>query len=316
MFGFDNIWLAILLPLPVLVWLLLPQRQAQINQLYMPNLMPLKLAYDKIKLKNGNLWHWLLLWWLWISLVLAAMAPRWLDTRVEIVQPGYDIMLAVDLSQSMLKQDFWVQQQMLTRLQAVKWVLAPFIEQRLGDRLGLIVFADNAYLQSPLSIDNQAIKYMLQRLEIGLAGSKTAIGDAMGLGIDVLRTRTAGAGVLILLTDGVNNTGSVTPIKAAELAQQYAIPIYTVGMGTVSAFGSEFDEQTLRQIADMTGGLYFAATDTQGLAQVYQAIHQNLQQAEAESRIYVQATPLYRIPLLSGLVAWLSLSLLRLKLSY
>jgi Ca-activated chloride channel family protein len=319
MFSFQYPWLALLLPLPILIWWFWPQRHAaHLPQIRMPNLTFIQQAFQVSGMTpTRNIWlilRWILLWLTWISLVFAAMSPQWVDKHVEVRQSGYDLMLAVDLSESMLQEDFHLRQRQINRLQAVKAVLVPFVDKRVGDRIGLILFADHAYLQSPLTLDNQAVKAFIERAAIGMAGQKTAIGDSIGLAVKKLRERPEDSRVLILLTDGENTAGNLSPIKAAEIAKQYNIRIYTIGVGQTSGmFGRGFDEKTLRQIAKMTDGAYFSATNLNALSQVYDTIDKNLQKTEADSRIYLQRTHLYRIPLTIGLLALLGLYILRLR---
>ncbi|MEZ5672456.1 MAG: VWA domain-containing protein [Thiotrichaceae bacterium] len=239
------------------------------------------------------------------------MYPQLIDKHVEIKQTGYDLMLALDLSESMNTPDFYTSQnQEISRFDAVKYVITPFVEKRAGDRLGLILFADQAYLQAPLTLDNQAVNVLIKRAMLGMAGQKTAIGDAIGLAVKKLRDRPESSRVLILLTDGENTAGKLDPIKAAELASQYKIQIYTIGIGSADNFGRGFDEKTLKQIANLTHGQYFPATSLDALAQVYQHIDITLKKTEAESRVYVQRTPLYHYPLLVAMTALLLLQLL------
>jgi Ca-activated chloride channel family protein len=319
MFSFQYPWFALLLPLPILIWWLWPQRRAtHLPQIRIPNLTFIQQAFQISGIApTRNRWlilRWILLWLTWISFVCAAMSPQWVDKQVEVRQTGYDLMLAVDLSESMLQDDFRLNQRQLTRLQAVKVVLVPFVDKRVGDRIGLVLFADQAYLQSPLTLDNQAIKSFIERAAIGMAGKKTAIGDAIGLAVKKLRERPEDSRVLILLTDGENTAGKLSPLKAAEIAKQYHIRIYTIGVGQISGmFGRGFDEKTLRDIAKMTDGAYFSATNLNALSQVYSTIDKTLQKTEADSRIYLQRTPLYRIPLIIGLLALLGLYILGLR---
>lgn len=323
MFSFQYPWFALLFPLPFLVWWLWRQPQAtHLPQIRMPNLARVQDAFQVSGLSpihhRWMILRWVLLWLTWVSLVFTVMSPQWVDKQIEVQQAGYDLMLAVDLSESMLQEDFRLRQRQLTRLQAVKFVLMPFVEKRVGDRIGLVLFADHAYLQSPLTLDNQAIKTFIERSAIGMAGQKTAIGDAIGLAVKKLRERPEDSRVLILLTDGENTAGKLAPLKAAEIAKQYNIRIYTIGVGqkTAGMFGgSGFDEQTLRAIAKMTDGAYFSATNLNALSQVYDTIDNTLQKTEADSRIYLQRTHLYRIPLLIGLLSLFGLYVLRLKVS-
>ena len=190
-------------------------------------------------------------------------------------------MLAVDLSDSMRTGDFVIEDEQVNRLQATKRVASEFIERRRGDRLGLILFGTRAYLQTPLTFDSKTVNRLLQESAIGLAGERTAIGDAIGLAIKRLDLESENSRVLILMTDGANTAGEVTPLKAAQLAAERGLRIYTIGIGADEQiedtwFGqrrvnpsAQLDEKTLREIATLTGGRYFRARDSQELAQIY-----------------------------------------------
>ncbi|MCK5877399.1 MAG: VWA domain-containing protein [Candidatus Marithrix sp.] len=316
MFTFQWPWLAVLLPLPLLVWRFWPHQQVPENnlpQLRLPTIEHVQQAFSQLNSpKPSQRWQWLFLTLCWLGLVFALMYPQWLDKHVEVSQTGYDLMLAVDLSGSMKTADFFTSNQQIQRIDAVKLVLEPFIANRFGDRIGLILFADQAYLQAPLTLDNTAVNSLLQKALIGMAGRDTAIGDAIGLAVKKLRERPEGSRILILLTDGDNNTGALEPLKAAQLAKQYDIRIYTVGVGSRSnRFGKRLNEKPLIQIAKMTNGAYFPATDLSALADVYEHINKTLAKTEAESRIYIQRTPLYHWPLGIGMLALLILQILR-----
>jgi len=314
MFTFQWPWLALLLPLPLLVWKFWHQYQSITHtpQLRLPTLPRLQIAFTAVKVgehRTRPSIRSLLLALLWISLVGAIMYPQLLNKHVEVTNSGYDLMLAVDLSGSMETLDFFtLQNERISRIDAVKTVLQPFIERRLGDRIGLILFADNAYLQAPLTLDTDAVKHLLNNAIIGMAGKETAIGDAIGLAVKKLRERPEESRVLILLTDGENNTGSLHPLKAAELAKEYHIRIYTIGVGSLY---KELNKKELKQIATSTGGNYFPATDLNALARVYAHIDDTLQKTEAESRIYLQRTPLYQYPLGFAMLVLLTLYLVR-----
>lgn len=300
MFTFQWPLLAFLLPLPLLVWKFWHQYQSvdHTPQLRLPALSRLQTAFAQnqaINNQSRSLTQWLLLATMWTALVGTIMYPQLIDKQVEVINSGYDLMLAVDLSGSMETPDFFTpQSQRINRLEAVKTVLQPFIERRIGDRIGLILFADHAYLQAPLTLDTDAVKHLLNNAIIGMAGKETAIGDAIGLAVKKLRERPEESRVLILLTDGENNTGSLHPLKAAELAKNYHIRIYTIGVGNLY---KGLNEKELKQIATLTEGAYFPASDLNALAQVYAHIDSTLKKTEAESRIYLQRTPLYQYPL-------------------
>lgn len=250
------------------------------------------------------------LWGVWVLTVLAAARPQFVGDAVDLPISGRDLLLAVDLSGSMEEQDFQLAGQWVDRLTATKAVAADFIANRVGDRLGLVLFGREAYLQTPLTFDRKTIQTLLDEAVIGLAGKETAIGDAIGLAIRTLDDAgiEEGRRVLILLTDGANTAGAVDPLKAAELAAQRGMIIYTIGIGadalTVrSLFGlrqinpsADLDEQTLTAIAELTGGRYFRARDTEELAQIY-AILDELEPAESDESGFRPVSELFYWPL-------------------
>jgi Ca-activated chloride channel family protein len=318
MFTFQWPWLALLLPLPLLVWRFWPaQLRAadKLPQLRLATTVRVQQAFAQLdfsKISRPQRWRGFLLALCWVALVAALMYPQILDKHIEVSQTGYDLMLAVDLSGSMETADFFTRKQRITRLSAVKSVLEPFIERRVGDRIGLILFADHAYLQAPLTLDNAAVQSLLQKSVIGMAGRETAIGEAIGLAVKKLRKRPEDSRVLILLTDGDNNAGVLDPLKAAQLAKQYNIRIYAIGVGSKGTlFQRGLNERPLKEIAKLTNGAYFPASNLRALANVYALIDKTLQKTEAESRIYVQRTPLYQWPLFVAMLTLLVLQLLR-----
>lgn len=244
----------------------------------------------------------------WLVLVVAAARPVWLGEPVEQGVSGRDLMLAVDLSGSMEMEDFVVADQVVNRLVATRQVAGRFIERRYGDRIGLILFGEKAYLQAPLTFDRTTVKTLLDEAVIGLAGDKTAIGDAIGLAIKRLRDNPADQRVLILLTDGANTAGEIPPLQAAELAAREGLRIHTIGVGADewvvrNFFGQrkinpsrDLDEPTMRAIAAKTGGHYFRARDTAELEQIYSLLDE-LEPVERATRLYRPRTELYVWPL-------------------
>jgi Ca-activated chloride channel family protein len=234
---------------------------------------------------------------------------------VALPRSGRDLLMVVDLSGSMEEQDFQLQGQWVDRLTATKAVARDFIANRVGDRLGLILFGREVYLQTPLTFDRATVQTLLDESAIGLAGKETAIGDAIGLAIRTLEDASVEEGrrVVILLTDGANTAGSVEPLKAAELAAQRSVVIYTVGIGadalTVrSLFGmrqinpsADLDEDTLTAIAEMTGGRYFRARDTAEFAEIY-AILDELEPAESDEAGFRPVAEFFYWPLAAALV--------------
>ena len=226
---------------------------------------------------------------IWLLLLIAAARPQWLGEPIALPLSGRDIMLAIDLSGSMETPDFTRGSQQLSRLDVVKETAQEFVQQRTGDRIGLILFGTRAYLQAPLTFDRETIDAMIDDATIGLAGKDTAIGDAIGLATKRLQDENIPHRILILLTDGANTAGAIAPLKAAEIAAQDELRIYTIGIGaddgafgTRDVFGgvhmmktaSDLDEDTLRAIADKTGGKYFRAKDAKGLQEIYQQLNE------------------------------------------
>lgn len=301
-------WLLLLFPLPLLVRFLLPARDNnQDAALYVPFIEDFSDNINTAPSFNLNKWLMLLASIAWCCLIIAAARPQWLGERVDIPVSGRDLMMAVDLSGSMAEEDFEIQGKTLNRLQAVKIVAGEFIKRREGDRIGLILFGEQAFLQTPLTFDTQTVNTMLQEALIGIAGKATAIGDAIGLALKRLSDQNTQSSVLILLTDGANTAGEVSPLKAAELAAKQGLKIYTIGVGAErreigglffkrQIRNTEIDEKTLQQIADATGGRYFRARNTRELNQIYNMIDQ-LEPVEQETRSFRPVRALYMYPL-------------------
>ncbi len=278
-------WAFAVLPLPWLFRQVLPEyQQAQQAALRVPFLedIPSEQQTQKFRVDSKTVW-WLALM-AWLLLVCATTRPQWHGKPIEQAVSGRDLMLAVDLSGSMEERDFVIGDRYVDRLMATKQIAGEFIERRVGDRIGLILFGSNAYLQTPLTFDRQTVLVLLQEAALGLAGENTAIGDAIGLAVKRLRDYPADSRVLILMTDGANTAGQVTPLKAAELAAEHQLKIYTIGIGADEMFVRDFfgtrkvnpsrdlDEKTLQAIAEQTGGRYFRARNTEELAQIYQLL--------------------------------------------
>ena len=211
---------------------------------------------------------------MWLCLILSAAKPQWIGPPVEQQKSGRDLMVAVDLSGSMEARDFTLPEgETVDRLQAVKGVLAELAEQRVSDRLGLIVFGDAAYLQTPFTDDHKVWSQLLAETEIGMAGQSTVFGDAIGLAIKLFQESDSDNRVLIMLTDG-NDTGStVPPVDAAKVAAASDIRIYTIAIGDPATVGEEaLDMDTIGRVAEITGGQVFQALDQEALKRAYSAI--------------------------------------------
>lgn len=309
-----------LLPLPLLLGMLRNQRtkkeaiDKQPVALKVPFLKDIAIGTQQ-QISNINKpkkWQWLLALLAWSCLIVATARPVWIDEVVEMPISGRDLLLAVDLSGSMQERDFELNGQLVDRLVATKAVAGQFIKHRQGDRIGLILFGDSAYLQAPLTFDRRTVITLLNESALGLAGEKTAIGDAIGLAIKQFKRSPEQEHVLILMTDGANTAGVVSPQEAASLAAQEGLKIYTVGIGSEQNMrnsfgfslpmpGTDLDERTLKAIAEKTGGRYFRARDVQEFQQIYTLLDQ-LEPVEKDAERWYPQEELFRWPLSLALI--------------
>lgn len=317
MFEFFWIWAWLLLPLPWLIY-----------RFTKPVTQPVAVRLPKLPSGIGHqqpkaYWRKLLLGTAWCLLVGALARPVWYDDPIEISPEHRDMMLAVDLSGSMSIEDMSTPDGETTdRLTAVKQVLGDFIARRQGDRLGLVLFAKHAYLQTPLTFDRDTVKQQLSRSVLGLIGQSTAIGEGLGIAAKTFINSNAPQRVIILLSDGTNTAGVIQPMEAAELAARSNVTIYTIGIGaealeqrtffstrTVNP-SQDLDEKTLTDIAKLTGGQYFRARDPQELAQIYQLIDQ-MEPINTAQQTWRPRDELFRYPLAIALLLTVVLALLR-----
>jgi Ca-activated chloride channel family protein len=222
----------------------------------------------------------------------------------------------------MQEQDFQLNGRFVDRLVATKAVAGEFIKRREGDRIGLILFGDRAYLQTPLTFDRKTVYSLLNEAALGLAGEKTAIGDAIGLAVKRLRKQKDQEHILIIMTDGANTAGVVSPHEAANLAAQEGLKIYTVGIGSehsgqtsfmgfvVPNTNTDLDEKSLKDIAEVTGGKYFRARDTQEFQQIYHELDQ-LEPVEKSVESWRPQSELFRWPLIISLLLILSILIIK-----
>jgi Ca-activated chloride channel family protein len=320
-------WLFALLPLPLLIRWLLPTKERQDAALKVPFFQEIAQTSSSAKGNFGTgILSFLLLTLIWLGTLTAASAPQWIGDPISVPASGRDLLVAVDISGSMDTEDMMLGNQQVNRLRVVKQVVGEFVQRRESDRLGLVLFGSQAYLQAPLTFDRNTVNTLLQEAQLGFAGEKTAIGDAIGLAVKRLRERPESSRVLILLTDGANTSGEVTPLKAAELAKQEHIKIYTIGIGasemTVPGlFGSNFgsrrinpsadlDEGTLETIANSTGGRYFRARNPEELNNIY-SILDALEPVEQDAEVFRPVKSLFYWPLCLAFVASLLLALVQ-----
>jgi Ca-activated chloride channel family protein len=235
--------------------------------------------------------------WLWLLPILGAVLmilglarPQRGHSRTQVTANGIDIVLGLDVSGSMQALDFEIDNQRVNRIEVVKSVVSKFIEERPNDRIGLIAFAAAPFLISPLTLDHDWLLQNLERVSTGMGDDGTAIGSAIAAGVNRLRTTTAKSKVMILLTDGINNTGKISPLNAAEAAKAMGVKIYTIAVGVrgkapmpmrddagnmhMIMTKVDVDEKTLQTIAEETGGTFYRATDTYSLQKIYDQINQ------------------------------------------
>lgn len=309
-------WAFIILPLPFLFRLIFPRaKKTSDAALRVPDLADYQLGDNLSYAGRKSQWPLLLYSLAWLCLVIAVARPQWTGEPVELPVSGRDLMLAIDISKSM---DLPIRHNMrsVSRITATKAVASAFIEKRVGDRIGLILFGDQAYVQSPLTFDRTTVNILLQEAVTGLAGQATAIGDAIGLAVKRLTrqhsydSNNASASgniqrnisedrVLILLTDGVSNRGEITPQKAAELAAKKNLKIHTIGIGNRDT--RELDERTLREVAKTTGGQYFRAYNTSDLQKIYELLDK-LEPVVKDSKSYRPIKALFHIPLTASFI--------------
>jgi len=327
-------WMLLALPLPILVRMLLPRSERKVTAVMrVPQLDDyLSEGNSEVKSTHGR-WALLFYFLAWCCLVTAAARPQWTGDLVELPVSGRDLMLAIDISKSM---DHSISHNgfSVSRLTATRAIASEFIERRVGDRIGLILFGDQAYVQAPLTFDRTTVITLLNEAVTGLAGQQTAIGDAIGLAVKRLHAQKENARnnntgdntiqndialkndkgvqpdeissgsiseerVLVLLTDGVNTSGEIAPTKAAELAADIGLKIHTIGIGRRGS--RELDERTLRIIANETGGRYFRAYDTSDLREIYRILDE-LEPVEKDVQSYRPIRSLFYIPLAASLV--------------
>ncbi len=309
-------WNFLLLPLPLLIYFLLPPAQTS-SPVYMPYLPQSPAGNSSWSLMAKGLTAMI-----WITLVTASARPVWYGDPVTTQPKHRDMMLVVDLSYSMSQEDMQLNGDFIDRLTAVKQVLSDFISKRQGDRLGLVLFADHAYLQTPLTLDRKTVSQQLNQTVLRLIGDKTAIGEGIGLATKTFVDGDAPQRVMILLSDGTNTAGVIDPIEAANIAKKYNVTIYTVGIGAGEMMVKEFfmtrkvntakdlDEKSLKEIASITGGKYFRARDSQELSNIYDTINE-LEPISQTTQTWRPQQDWFAIPLAIAFACFFSLMIIR-----
>ncbi|MGN0919339.1 MAG: VWA domain-containing protein [Alphaproteobacteria bacterium] len=252
----------------------------------------------------------------WLCLVIAAMRPVWLGDPIPVQNNARNIMLALDVSGSMGEEDFDLKGLPVTRLDMLKALTDSFITTRNGDNIGLVIFGSEAYIYAPLSPDIKTLRELNSEIGIGIAGTQTAIGEALALATQNSASVPAESRIVILMSDGYANAGSVTVDEGLKLAQNQGVKVYTVGIGSSAKMVQDFfgiievnpsldlDEETLKKIADETGGKYFRAKTTKDLAEIYALINQ-LEPVEQAAHFIKPRKELFYVPLLMGMLFFL-----------
>ncbi len=308
-------WLFLALPLFWVVWL---RGRRSVSVL----IVPFAASWHRPSLFNPARWPTVLAISGLLLLIFALARPQRIENKREVHTQGYDLMLAIDLSGSMLSEDFERNGQRINRIQVIKPVIQAFIDKRPSDRIGIVVFSGRAYTLSPLTFDHDWLGRQVERLKTGLIEDGTAIGDGLGVALTRLEQKSRAEGgrrlgaFVVLLTDGANNRGTMTPEQAAEIAKSRSIPVYTIGAGREGSVPypvfdqagnrigsrrvpSDLDEPALREIAARTGGKYFRADDVRTVEGAFAAID-SARKIEFQAKSYLITTELFWIPAVAG----------------
>ncbi|MCH7224843.1 VWA domain-containing protein [Haloferula sp. A504] len=306
MLSFAHLWLLLLAPLPWLVWKLAPPKPPSRVAVRVPFGRRLEQALGSGSpgttggdSRLGLLWPTLV----WLFVLLALARPQWIEPPIEQMLPTRDLLLLVDLSGSMDQKDFTnFQGKTVSRLDAVKEILGDFLERRKGDRVGLVVFGDSPFLQAPFSTDLSLSRELLDETAVGMAGPKTALGDAIGLGIHLFDESEAPARTIIALTDGNDTKSQVPPVEAARIAADRGIRIHTVAIGDPTTAGEDkLDRETLDQVALSAGGKSFFAADRDELVGIYAELDR-IETREVKTISHRPRRDLFHLPLLAALL--------------
>lgn len=312
MLSFDSPWVFLLLPLPLLVWWLVPPHRERTSALRVPFFRQIAEATQSDVSSGAQLLSRTKLQMItailcWILVVTGLARPERLGDPITVSEAARDMVLAVDISGSMDDKDIAAPDgSPLQRLQAVKDVLSKFIADREGDRIALIVFGTKAYVQSPFTLDLAGVTELLNQTQVGMAGPNTAIGDAIGLSIRTFENSEVDQRLLILLSDGADTGSMMSPINAAEIAAQEGVDIYTVGFGDPEGQGDgRLDLDMLEDIANRADGEFYFADDVASLAEIYGEIDKQNPRV-TDTTTYQPREPISHIPFLAALLLGLA----------
>ena len=300
-FEIAHLWVFWLLPLPILVYWLLPPLRLKSASLAIPNFKKVE-EYTGEKLRNSALikrkgfFKVIFLFIIWVLLLGAISSPQLVAEPELKVKTSRNFLIVADISFSMAQKDWVNNGQKVRRWDGVKSVMHDFIDKREGDRMGLIFFGSSAYIQAPFTPDLKTVDEMLEGADVGMAGQMTNIGKAIVKGIEMFDQDTIKTKVMLLLTDGIDAGTDILPLDAADLAKKDSILVYTIGIGDPNSGGSDLDERTLEQISELTDAQYFRAIDSERLNEIYEELNK-LEPIEFEEEEFKPKTLLYFYPL-------------------
>ncbi len=315
MFEFGYIWIFFLAPLPMLVFWLLPPLKQRKEALKYPTFQDVEKATGQ-KASSGawisrrNILQWIILLLVWLLILASLASPRIVGEPEMKVKTARNFVIAADISFSMANTDWEIDGERVTRWEGVKQVLREFVEKREGDRLALVFFGTNAYLQAPLTTELEVIDYMMEETDVGMAGQMTSIGKAIGYSLNIFKGDSVDQKVLLLLTDGQDDGRGILPTDAAKMAAKDSVKIYTIGIGEATGKNDGLDEQTLKQISEITEAEYFLAQDPEQLQNAYITLNE-LEPIEFEAEENAPVTLLFHYPLGLAMLLALFLALVR-----
>jgi Ca-activated chloride channel homolog len=308
-------WIFLLLPLPLVVYLILPALKKRRSALIAPFFYrAATISGQKPKksswISKRNFFGWSALLLCWVSLLAAASSPRYVGQPGKKIKTVRSFFIAADISFSMAQTDWVLDGKRTSRWEAVKSIMKDFVANRKSDQIGLVMFGTHAYLQAPLTTDLDAVSWLLDQSEVGMAGQMTSIGEAIGLCIKTFKDDTIKQKIMLLLTDGIDGGKNIQPLDAAQAAKKDSIIIYTLGIGKAEGSGGyALDEKTLKDIAHTTGGKYFNAMNEGQLKEVYKELDKS-EPIKYEEEIYKPVTLLYVYPLAFSLAIGLAFHLI------
>lgn len=300
-FEIGYVWVFILLPLPLLVYWLFPPIRIKSPSLQISTYQK-AIAYTgeqpkrSAEIKRRKIFFWIWFGIIWVALLASLASPQIVGEPEMQVKTSRNFLITADISFSMATRDWMLDGKKTRRWDAVKSVMHEFIKKREGDRMGLIFFASSAYIQAPFTPELQTVDQLLEEADVGMAGQMTYLGKAIAKGIDMFDKDSIDTKVMLLVTDGVDGGSDILPLDAADLARKDSVVVYTIGIGEPGDGGSDLDEETLKDIAELTGGQYFRAKDKDRLEEIYEELDK-LEPIEFEEKEYKPVTLLYPYPL-------------------